>query len=98
MVRSQLYNREEEPTFDEAVTKLMQEESRLQVLKGAIEGNAYFTKGQNNSGQSQNQYQKKNESKKGNRDSVVCNYCKRTGHTKDKCWKLHGSLSPKYEY
>ena len=46
MVRSQLYNREEEPTFDEAVTKLMQEESRLQVLKGAIEGNAYFTKGQ----------------------------------------------------
>ena len=29
MVRSQLYNREEEPTFDEAVTKLMQEESRL---------------------------------------------------------------------
>ena len=28
-VRSQLYNREEEPTFDEAVSKLMQEESRL---------------------------------------------------------------------
>ena len=27
MVRSQLYNREEEPTFDEAVTKIMQEES-----------------------------------------------------------------------
>ena len=28
-VRSQLYNRDEEPTFDEAVSKLMQEESRL---------------------------------------------------------------------
>ena len=48
MVRSQLYNSEEEPTFDESVTKLMQEESRLQALKGAIESNAYFTKGQRN--------------------------------------------------
>ena len=33
-VRSQLYNRDEEPTFDEAVSKLMQEESRIQSLKG----------------------------------------------------------------
>ena len=90
MVRSQLYNREEEPTFDEAVTKLMQEESRLQVLKGAVEGNAYFTKGQRNSGQSQSQYPRKNESEKGNRDDFVCNYYKRIGHTKDKCWKLYG--------
>ena len=45
MVRSQLFNREEEPTFDEAVTKLIQEESRLQALKGTVEGNAYITRG-----------------------------------------------------
>ena len=90
MLRSQLYNREEEPTFDKAVTKLMQEESRLQTLKGAIEGNAYFTKGQWNTGQPQGQYLRRSESEKGNRSDIVCNYCKRTGHTKDKCWKLHG--------
>ena len=89
MVRSQLYNREEEPTFDEAVTKLMQEESRLQALKGAIEGNAYFTKGQRNTGQLQGQYPR-SELEKGNRNDLACNYCKRTRHTKDKCLKLHG--------
>ena len=90
MIRSQLCNREEEPTFDIAVTKLMQEESRLQALKGEIEGNAYITKGQRNYGQTQGQYLRKSESEKLNRDNLVCNYCKRTGHTKDKCWKLHG--------
>ena len=64
MIRSQLYNREEEPTFDEAVTKLMQEENRLQAIKGVIEGNAYITKGQRNYGQPQGQYPRKNESEK----------------------------------
>ena len=68
----------------------MQEESRLQALKGAIVGNAYFTKGQRNTSQPQGQYLRRSESEKGNRSDIVCNYCKRTGHTKDKCWKLHG--------
>ncbi|XP_078433852.1 uncharacterized protein LOC144705174 [Wolffia australiana] len=81
LIRSQLYNREDEPTFDEAVSKAMQEESRLNTSKGSIESTAYATKGQN--------YQK-NDSEKQNREDIFCNYCKKKGHTKDKCWKLHG--------
>ena len=38
IVRSQLFNRDEEPTFDEAITKVMQEESRLQALKVQLKG------------------------------------------------------------
>ena len=52
-VQSQLYNRDEEPTFDEAVSKLMQEESRIQGLKGEIEGSACITKGYRQPGQNQ---------------------------------------------
>ena len=44
-VWSQLYNRDEEPTFNEAIFKLMQEESRLQALKGKMAGIVYVAKG-----------------------------------------------------
>ncbi|XP_078443282.1 ZIP metal ion transporter family isoform X1 [Wolffia australiana] len=81
MVRSQLYNREEEPTFDEAVSKVMQEESRLNSTKGAIENTSYVAKAQN---------QQKHDSGKLSKEDIVCNYCKKKGHMKDKCWKLHG--------
>ncbi|XP_015161200.1 uncharacterized protein [Solanum tuberosum] len=29
-------------------------------------------------------------SSSGNRSTLFCEYCKRTGHTKDRCYKLHG--------
>ena len=93
MVRSQLFNREEEPTFDEAVTKLIQEESRIQALKGTVEDNAYITTGPRYPGPaqaSQGSYPRKGDSEKLNKDGLVCNYCKKTGHTKDKCYQLHG--------
>ena len=44
-IRSQLFNKEVEPSFDEAVSKLLQEESRLQFQKGPIEGSAYAIHG-----------------------------------------------------
>ena len=92
-VRSQLYNRDEEPTFDEAVSKLIQEESRLQALKGEVEGSAYITKGFKYSGQNQSQYPRngtKTEMDRGGKSDLVCSYCKKIGHHKDKCWQLHG--------
>jgi hypothetical protein len=30
------------------------------------------------------------EGKKFPKDYFFCNYCKKTGHTKETCWKLHG--------
>ena len=92
-VRSQLYNRDEEPTFDKAVSKLMQEESRLQTLKGEVEGRVYATKGYRHPGQNQGQYPRngsKTESGRVGKNDLVCSYCKKPGHRKDKCWQLHG--------
>ena len=98
IVRSQLFNRDEEPTFDEAITKVMQEESRLQALKGTIEGTAYVMKGKPSSSQYQNSYQaphpKQTNEGKGNKEELMCRYCKRMGHIKDKCWILHPDLRP----
>ncbi|KAH0670546.1 hypothetical protein KY290_025960 [Solanum tuberosum] len=31
----------------------------------------------------------KGSSSTGNRSNLLCEYCKRTGHTKDRCYKLH---------
>ena len=86
------------PTFDEAITKVMQEESRLQALKGTIEGTAYVMKGKPSSGQYQNSYQaphsKQTNEGKGNKEDLMCRYCKRVRHIKDKCWILHPDLRP----
>ena len=40
-IRSQLYHRENPLTFDDVVSQLMSEESRLQEMKGGEEGSAY---------------------------------------------------------
>ena len=71
----------------------MQEESRIQSLKGEIEGSACITKGYRQPGQNQGQYPRngsKTNSDRGGKNDYVCSYCKKTGHLKDKCWKLHG--------
>ena len=84
IIRSQLFNREIEPTFDEAISKVKGEESRLKALQIHIESSAYLTKGQKNSAS----YPKKNEHT--NKDHLVCSFCNRKGHIREKCWTLHG--------
>ena len=51
-----------------------------------------MTKGFRNFGQSQNQFQRDGALRTGpgRRGDLVCAYCKKPGHHKDKCWKLHG--------
>ena len=51
IIRSQSFNREVEPTFDEAVSKVKREESRLKALQNHIESSAFLKKGSKNSGQ-----------------------------------------------
>ena len=76
----------------------MQEESRLQALRGTIEGTAYVMKGKPSTGQYQNSYQaphsKQTNEGKGNKEDLVCRYCKKVGQIKDKCWTLHPDLRP----
>ncbi|XP_078438346.1 uncharacterized protein LOC144708785 [Wolffia australiana] len=81
MIRGQLYNSEEEPTFDGAISKAMQEESHLNSARGHIESTAYTMK---------NQSHQKTNLEKVNKEEIIYNYCKKKGHIKEKCWKLHG--------
>ena len=93
IVRSQLFNREVEPTFDEAVSKVKGEESRLKALQNHIESSAFLTKGLKNSGQNQQGFipnQRKNDNEKANREALLCTFCNRRGHSRDRCWTLHG--------
>ena len=71
----------------------MQEESRIQSLKGEIEGSVYVTKGYRQPVQNQGQYPRngsKIDPDRGVKNDYVCSYCKKTRHLKDKCWQLHG--------
>ena len=90
IIRSQLFNREVEPTFDEVVSKVKGEESHLKTLQNHIESSAFLTKGPKNSGQHFAPYPRKNDHEKVNRDDSFCTFCRRRGHSKEKCWKLHG--------
>ena len=51
-----------------------------------FQGNSYGNYGDTNSSSGGNHYQSNNT----NRNVIVCDYCKRAGHIKDKCYKLHG--------
>ena len=51
-----------------------------------FQGNNYGNYGDTNSSSGGNHYQSNNT----NRNVMVCDYCKRAGHIKDKCYKFHG--------
>ena len=55
-------------------------------FQGNSYGNSYGNYGDTNSSSGGNHYQSNNT----NRNVIVCDYCKRAGHIKDKCYKLHG--------
>ena len=82
-----MFNREVEPTFDQAISKVKGEESRLKALQIHIESSAYLTKGQKNSAP----HPRKNEH--ANKDNLICTFCNRKGHTREKFWTLHGRPS-----
>ena len=43
-----------------------------------------------NAGNFNNTNAYRGNSNAGNRSNIFCEYCKRTGHVKDRCYKLHG--------
>ena len=55
-------------------------------FQGNNYANGYGNHGDANNGSGGNHYPSNNS----NRSVIVCDYCKRTGHIKDKCYKLHG--------
>ena len=85
-IRSQLYNREVELPFEDTISAALREESRMLELKGITESSAYSVS------QPTAKYDppKRYDQDRSNKEVPTCHFCKRKGHIKEKCWKLHG--------
>ena len=94
-IRGQLLSREVSLLFDDTITHLLNEENCLQEKKEMTKCAVFAITDRRSIRPTQNgqSAQPVNEIKKGqprNRENQWCNYCKRKGHTKEKCWKLKG--------
>ena len=90
-LRSQLYNSGISNSFDDIVAAVVREEGRLQQMKVNPESSAFFSYhgGNIQKGQNSSRGQERGQQRQG-KDGFICNFCKRTGHTRERCWKLHG--------
>ncbi|KAK8520902.1 hypothetical protein V6N12_004828 [Hibiscus sabdariffa] len=90
-VRVQILGKEDLPTLNEVIATIRAEEGRRGVMmieNSQVESSALIVK--TFSERPARLEQQFPENKTGGRDSLWCTYCKKSRHTKEKCWKLHG--------
>ncbi|KAI0498121.1 hypothetical protein KFK09_021362 [Dendrobium nobile] len=86
-VRVQILGKEETPSLNESISLICTEESRRGVMlePKVIESSAMVM-----NKESSWKEKGKDSSKFKDKDSLWCNYCKKSRHTKETCWKIHG--------
>ena len=90
-MRVQILGKEEVPSLNETISLIRAEESRRGVMlePQTVEGSAMVTtKDQPSStvpGKGRGEGQGRDH-----KESLWCNYCKKSRHTRETCWKLHG--------
>ncbi|KAG6775743.1 hypothetical protein POTOM_019236 [Populus tomentosa] len=92
-MRVQILGKESLPSLNEVFSVIKAEEGRRAVMLDApnTEGSAMLITNSRNMGDAMNGAEVgKIEGKKFPKDDLFCNYCKKAGHTKETCWKLHG--------
>jgi hypothetical protein len=92
-MRVQILGKESLPSLNEVFSVIRAEEGRRTVMLDApnTEGSAMLITYSRSMGDAMNGAEVgKIEGKKFPKDYLFCNYCKKTGHTKETCWKLHG--------
>ncbi|GMI84832.1 hypothetical protein HRI_002152500 [Hibiscus trionum] len=99
-VRGRILGRTPLPTIGEAFAKVRREENRRRVMMGDFKEPKFLTSSGHRPTESSALVSRAPQSQKnrvGNDsgqsrsvDRVWCSYCNRTGHTKEKCFKLHG--------
>lgn len=77
------------PSVDQAYSIMMQEEKQREVYSNShsIADSASMNVGYNNSQRGGISFQR---GRGDNKRSMFCDYCKRPGHLKERCYKLHG--------
>ncbi|GMI75189.1 hypothetical protein HRI_001188200 [Hibiscus trionum] len=99
-VRGRILGRTPLPTIGEAFAEVRREENRHRVMMGDFKEPKFWTSSGHRPTESSALVSRGPQSQKnrvGNDsgqsrsgDRVWCSYCNRTGHTKEKCFKLHG--------
>jgi hypothetical protein len=99
-IRVQILGKESLPSLNKVFSVIRAKEGRRTVMLEVpdTEGSAMMiTNSRNLSDASRNQNDAMNgaevvktEGRKFFKDDQFCNYCKKTGHTKETCWKFHG--------
>ena len=101
-VRVQILGKDEIPTLNETISLIRAEESRRGVmLEGQVEEkSAMMTRDQNimKQGNGQAVLSRLGLQGKDSKDSLWCTYCKKSRHTREKCWKLNGKPSTSSQY
>jgi len=92
-MRVQILGKESLPSLNEVFSLIRVEEGRRTVMLDVpnIEGSAMLITNSRNMSDAMNGAKVvKTERKKFPKDDLFCNYCKKTGHTKETYRKLHG--------
>jgi len=92
-IRVQILGKESLPSLNEVFSVIRAEEGKRTVMLDApnTKGSVMLITYSRNMGDAMNGAEVgKIEGKKFPKDYFFCNYCKKTGHTKETCWKLHG--------
>ncbi|XP_020249452.1 uncharacterized protein LOC109826836 isoform X2 [Asparagus officinalis] len=96
-VRVQILGKEDLPSLNETIAIVRAEEGRRGVMieNNSVDSSALVTKAVNERKfdleQPTNEDNKQTDfTRPANKDSMWCTYCKRSRHTREKCWKLHG--------
>ncbi|TXG72633.1 hypothetical protein EZV62_001212 [Acer yangbiense] len=99
-VRVQILGNDELPSLNSAISMVRAEESRRSVMLQSqpVDGSAMISKqGSNKNLRMDQPFMEGRRGDGGrptiNRDNLWCTYCKKSRHTKDRCWKLVGKPS-----
>ena len=87
-IRTQLLGRTTPPTLTEALASLIAEETRLRSL-GATSAQTLHT--------SVLAFPQRPGASKATPSAVICSFCKKTGHHRDGCFKLHPELLAEFQ-
>lgn len=90
-VRIQVLGKDDVSPLDEVIAMIMAEESRRSVMLAPVisEGSELVAQESTNTNRNRTRDISQSES----RDNLWCIYRKKSTHTKDRCWKLHGKPS-----
>jgi hypothetical protein len=91
-VRAHILGKESLPSLNDVFPLIRVEKGRRTIMLDVpnTEGSTMMISSSKNPNDAMNVAKMvKTKKKKFSKDNQLCNYCKRTGHIKETCWKLH---------